>query len=358
MHSFRPTWGHVNPWEQSLDGLLWWNDSASGLGLAAEGSADQSAEPAAAPEPAQTSDATTTDEPEPAQVEASTADADDDSQDPLDVLTEQPDDDADPQKPADPQRYKQRARKLERQLKKALPVMSALRESGLTVQDLIRSHQELQRLTGMLQGNPRLNALVTGEPIDTPAPRTATPARRDEPTKYPFSTEDEVGQFMRDFHASTLAENRALRDRLDTLERTMPERVGRLEGTLTAQQRTSAIQEWKGLADREIAALKLEPGLVKLVQFAMARTMDDVLAGRVRATPQQAVDHWVAELRKTRGQQDRTAVAAKQRLAVTNDQRPRRPGASSTAPASVRSRAIPRLEEFNRSLARTYGQAS
>lgn len=341
-----------------------WDAPASELGLDTGTAPVESAEPAAG---SAADDPATADGDEPAAAGTDGAegrdDADDDEQDqdPLDLLTSREDDDQPGQAGRTLEdRFKalsKRSRKLERSLKKSLPVSQALREAGVDLRTLLNRHTTLANMEAAIERNPRLRALFNGEDIDEPAGRREKGGRRQEPAevKYPFDTNDDVGRFMSEFHQEFRTQQGTLTDRLERIEQALDARVGGLERQTATQQRVSVEREWKTAADA--AAGKLDKGVRTMFSDAVHSAMQAVMSGRIRATPQQIIDHYLKDLKVSTTQKQTASAAAKQRIAEGNKQLPRRPEAGRGSPASPQSRRTPRLEEFNRSISRKFGAA-
>jgi hypothetical protein len=199
-----------------------------------------------------------------AEADADAVDEDaDDDQDPLDLLTSRDEDgENDPQKqrPIE-ERYKalsKRARKLERSLKKSLPVQQALREAGVDLRTLMQRHQTLANIEAAIDANPRLKAAIYGTDDTEDEPETrSTNTRRDsraadgddETVEYPFDTQDGPGRFVADLDKRVRTSQRDLVDRLERIEKAINTRVGRIEQSTQEQQRTTVVREWKGVTD-------------------------------------------------------------------------------------------------------------
>lgn len=349
----------------TADEICAWDAPSSELGLDTGAAPVESADPAAG---AAAPDSTSDTDPslsadagaDGADVDAD-ADGDDDGseQDPLDLLTErETDDPADKTTRTIEDRYKalsKRSRKLEKSLKKSLPVMTALREAGVDLRTLLGRHQTLANLEANLERNPKLRALLNGE-ADDPAARTpsARSTETDE-TKYPFDTSDDVGRFISGFHKDFRTQQTTLGDRLDRIEKMLGGRVERIEAQTAHQQRVTVEREWKGAVDAATATL--DKGVKKMFGDAVHSAMERVLSGRLDATPQQIIDHYLKELKVSTSSKQVASAAARERMASRNSQLPRRPGSGSGTPASPRSRAVPRLEAFNRNIQRKFGAA-
>jgi hypothetical protein len=365
----------------AADTIECWDGPSSELGFAeAAGGPAEPAAPAAAAPAARTADQPAADDKPDAAARQSAAegeeghdDADDhdDDSDPLDALSGADEEDGEQEgqapQPLTPREkaLKQRARKLERSLKKLLPVGHALKETGLDVKSLLQRHTLLSNIEREAQRDPRIAAILLGhDPRDDSDPDTRrddrrTTARRDsrpaddDDVEYPFDTKDGPGRFVADLDKRVRTGNRDVLDRLDKLERSISGRVERIEGNLTATQRATVEREWKGAA--EAAATKLEPGVRELFLDSMHAAYEGALSGRHRRTPQQVIEHYLGKLKVSQGQKDRASAAARQRTAETNNNLPRRAAVSNGRPASPQSRRTPRLGEFNAQLSRRFG---
>lgn len=341
----------------STDELCCWEGSSSELGLETPGGGEPAADPAAAAaaDPADKVAAgtdTSTDDPALAAGDGGDADGDDEDVDPLDLLTTREEQDEQTQDRTPDGRYKalsKRARKLERSLKKSLPITQALREAGVDLRTLLNSHARLGAYEASLSANPRLRALLDGAP-DDPAAGDRRPAAREESVEYPFDINDPVGRFMSEFHQKATSTQREILDRLDRMEKATNERVGRIEQGTAQQQRSAAMSSWKSAADA--AASKLDKPVQKLFRDAVLAAAEGRLSGRHQLTPQQVIDHYLADFKISDGQKQRASAAAQQKTAERNTSLPRRPGNGAGTPASPAARRVPRLEDFNRSLAR------
>lgn len=343
----------------STDEVCCWEGSASELGLDTGGSAPEPApEPAAdkaGDAPADKADTdTSTDESDKAAGDSGDADVDDEDVDPLDLLTsrDEPDDQAKDRTPDD--RYKalsKRARKLERSLKKSLPITQALREAGVDLRTLLSSHARLTAYEASLNANPRLKALLEGGTPDDTTVGDRRPAAREEAVEYPFDVNDPVGRFMQDFHKGTTTAQNTILERLGSIEKALDTRLGRIEQGSAAQQRGAVMSTWKTTATA--AAEKLEPGVRQMFLDAVLNAAEARLAGRHALTPQQVIDHYLKPLKVSDKSKQRASDAAKQKTAERNTTLQRRPAQGAGSPASPAARRIPRLEEFNRNLSRT-----
>lgn len=341
-----------------------WDAPASELGLDTGAAPVESADPAAGAAASDDRPALEVDESaaagaEGAEGHADEADDEDQDQDPLDLLTSRDDDDQTGQAGRTLEdRYKalsKRSRKLEKSLKKSLPVQQALREAGVDLRTLLNRHTTLANMEAAIERNPRLRALFNGEE-EPPASRRESGRREEAPeVKYPFDTDDEVGRFMSGFHQEFRTQQTALDDRLDRIEKALDNRVGGLERQTATQQRVSVEREWKTAADA--AAAKLDKGVQTMFRDAVHSAMQAMMAGRIRATPQQIIDHYLKDLKVSDKTKQTASAAAKQRIAEGNRQLPRRPEAGRGSPASPQSRHVPRMEEFNRGLQRKFGAA-
>lgn len=365
---------HVRSGRQNTpagDETCCWDNSASELGLStpAAPAASAPAEPAAADK---TSDTPTPDVTDRAAADedvhddpADRSQDDDADADPLDALTSDDEDDGDQRTdnkaPVDPkmQRLKQRTRKLERSLKKALPTITALKESGLDVRTLLHSHQQLSNLQALLDRNPRVRALLEGDPDPGD---TRTDDRRDggrraaaepETVDYPFDVNDDVGRFISDFHKSSTRTQGDIVSRLERIESAMNQRVGRIEGALTEQQQNSVKGKWKSAVDK--AQDRVPVPFRRMFNDAMFSAMNDAMAGRHRMSPDDVINHYLKEVKAQNATDQRRADAGRQRTAQNNQQLPRRPVGGT--PASPRSAPRPRLEDFNRDIQRRFGAA-
>lgn len=286
---------------------------------------------------------------------------DDPDADPLDLLTsgdDEPAGDGQPRPIED--RYKalsKRSRKLERQLKKALPVQHALREAGVDVRTLLESHRTLAGIQAAAQRNPKLRELLFSDdpaPSRDPEPRNRDRRGReddDEPTDYPFDVNDPAGRFLADLDRRARTGQRDVMSRLERIEQSLGQRVGRIEEHTTQTTRASIAREWKGVADT--AASKLEGGVREMFLDAMHSAQQAYLRGEHRKSPQEIADHYLRKLKVPQGQRDRASAAARQRTAETNTRLQRRPNGGS--PASPQSRAVPRMADFNRQLQTRFG---
>jgi hypothetical protein len=352
----------------TADNFAAWEASASELGLDTGAAPVEPAEPAgSAASPDSSSDAdpsisarTGADS---ADVETDADHDDDEDQDPLDLLTERDEDPHDQAgKPArtDADRLKslsKRARKLERALKKSTPIVQALRESGMDLRTLLGRSQNLANLEAAMERNPRLRALMNGED-DTPAPRQSSRSRAAEDgddAQPPYDTTDSVGRHMHTFETDTRSFMREIRAELAAIKQTTGGRLDRVEHNNAQAARANVEREWKAAADA--AAERLDKNLRPMFKDAMFSAMSNMLAGRIRATPQQIVDHYLKGMNLSAKTKQVASDAARQRIAQGNQNLPRRPGGGTGQPASPRSAKLPRLGEFNLGLQRKFGAA-
>jgi hypothetical protein len=358
---FEQTWltvdAEANP---SADEICYWDGPASELGLDTGRTPEPEPAAAAADETSAEAGDDSSDDETPARASADAdADADDvdEDADPLDLLTTRDEQDEQTQSRPIEDRYKalsKRARKLEKSLKKSLPIQQALREAGVDLRTLLSSHQRLAAFEASLQANPRLRALLEGSNSDDPPADTRRAAAREEPVEYPFDVNDPVGRFMQEFHqGSTKAQNEIL-DRLERIEKSFDTRVGRIESTTVAQQRATTMNTWKTTATA--AAEKLEPGVRQIFLDAVLSAAEGSLSGRHKLSVQQVIDHYLKPLKVSDKQKERASAAAKQKTAERNNNLPRRPAPGSGSPASPAARRVPRLEEFNRNLSRQFAR--
>lgn len=333
-----------------------WEGSASELGLETPGGGAAAPEPAAeaAAEPAESADPdSSTDESAKAADAGGDVDAEDEDADPLDLLTSRDEQDENTQARPIEDRYKalsKRARKLEKSLKKSLPVNQALREAGVDLRTLLSSHARLTAYEASLQANPRLRALLEGGTEPPAEDGDRRPAAREETVEYPFDTKDPVGRFMSDFHQQTTNSNRELLNRLSNIEKALDTRVGRIEQGTAQQQRTAVMTSWKSATDAAVA--KLDKPVQKLFRDAVLSAAEGYLAGKHKLSPQQVIDHYLADFKISEGQKNRASAVAAQKTAERNTTLPRRPAQGAGSPASPAARRVPRLDEFNRSLSR------
>lgn len=341
----------------SADELCFWEGPSSDLGL--DTGRTPEPEPAAAAADEKSADAADDESSDDDATARASADADadaddvDEDVDPLDLLTtrDEPDEQT-PQRTIE-DRYKalsKRSRKLEKSLKKSLPIQQALREAGVDLRTLMASHARLTAYEASLQNNPRLRALLEGN-ADDAGTDDRRPAAREEAVEYPFDVNDPVGRFMQDFHQGTTKTNREILERLERMERTANDRLGRIENTTVAQQRSSTMQSWKTAADA--AAGKLDKPVQKLFRDAVLAAAHGYLNGQHKLSPQQVIDHYLADFKVSDKQKRRASDAAAQKTAERNQTLPRRPAQGSGSPASPAARKVPRLEDFNRNLQRT-----
>lgn len=290
---------------------------------------------------------------------------DDDDPDALDLLADR--DEPEPGEPsdkaADP-KYKalsKRARKLERSLKKHLPTVHALKELGLDVRTLAERHRLLSNIEAAAERDPRIRAALLG--VDEPS-QTDRDTRRidngrraqpDDDVEYPFDTKDGPGRFVAELDKRVRTNGREVLDRLDRLERSIGERVQRIEGNLTATQRSTAMRDWRTAS--EAAAAQLEPAVRPIFLDVMHAAARGYVAGDHQKSVAAVVQHYLKGLKVSKGQQDRATSAAQQRTADANNNLPRRPTAANGRPASPQSKAVPRLSEFNRQLQQRFGAA-
>jgi hypothetical protein len=335
----------------SADEVCYWEGSSSELGLDTGGS-----DPAPAPQET-SNDQPAGDDPAPG-AESAEPEVDDADRDPLDLLTERDDQEegAPPRTEAD--RIKsltKRARSLEKRVRRDLPVIQALRESGLDLKTLITSHNRLAAFEQSLDRNPRLRALLNGEDDPHPAsPRRTEVRGEEESVDYPFDTRDEVGKFVSDFHKGTTKEIRDLKSQIAELTQTLGGRVGRIEQGTVAQQRSATLSTWKSAATA--AAEKIDPALRPMFLDSVHNAAEAFLAGRHKFGPQHVIDHYLKGVNASQMQKNRASAAAKQNIAERNNNLPRRPGQASGTPASAARKTVPRMEDFNRTLARTMGR--
>lgn len=330
----------------AADPLDGWEAGASELGLSSEpAEAAGGGEPAAS---SASSDATPAEEShdESAAAEAAPADAGDEpdedaDQDPLDLLTERDEADDPTQPKSIDDRYKalrKHARRLEREVKKSLPLRNAMREAGVDLRTLLTSHAQLQSLLA----DPTRGRAAADQP-----------ARRDEPAEeaidYPFDTQDPVGRFMSDFHRSTTTSNREIARRLESLESALNDRVGRIETSAQQSRAQSVVHSY--ISAGEAAAAKIaepfRPAFMDLIRAAARER----LAGNHNLTPDQIVAHYSKPFVTSSAQHQRVKDAARQRTAQGNAQLPKRPGGTGS-PASPQAKRVPRLEDFNKRLMR------
>jgi len=361
---------HAERHTLAADEICYWDAPASELGFtgaAASGPAAPASETAAA-DPGSDTDAhaaadqdasdTTEDVERP-----DAAEEDDPNADPLDALArdEESDEDA-PATRTIEDRYKglkQRARKLERAYKKHLPTIQALREAGVDLRTLIQRSQKLADFERNLESNPRVRSLLYGEDEPNTDRRDSRSDRgrgraEEDTVSYPFDTNDEVGRFLADFHKSTRTQSTDIVSRLERIEQSLGQRVDRIEQSTRQREVTAMQTEWRSAT--QAAAGKLPEEYRPMFNDAVYGAMEQVASGRLRATPQQIIDHYLKRIKVSDGQKARASNAARQRIATRNDQLPRRPsGNANGSPASPRSRAIPRLEEFNRDISRRFG---
>ena len=354
----------------SADEICRWDAPASELGLeppapAGGGAPDAGATADAAADSDHAADASAASDQgedagdDAAHAEAADAGDDDPNADPLDALSsdDEPDDPKTQRTIED--RYKglkQRARKLERAYKKHLGTIAALRESGTDLRTLLARSQKLAEFERSLETNPRLRALVMGDPDDDGASdrgRRGRAEANEEPVTYPFDTNDEVGRFLSDFHKSSTSSTRDIASRLERIEKQLGGRLDRIEQG-TRQSQVTAIQaQWKSAT--AAATEKLPKEYRSMFNDAVYGAMQQVLRGELRATPQLIIDHYLKQVRVSTQTKKVASDAAKQRIAANNDKLPRRPNGSAGSPASPRSRAVPRLEQFNRDISRRFG---
>lgn len=351
----------------TADDVCAWDAPASELGLDTGAAPAEPAEPAAggaaddSPDDRGDASQATRTGAERAETEGRDDEQPDDDQDPdaLDLLTEREDEDH-PDRPARSleDRFKslrQRSRQLEKSLKKNLPVIQALRESGMDLRTLLQRHDSLARLEAAMERNPRLRALLNGEDDNEPPARGSRTREAEDEVTYPFDTTDEVGRFMAQFHQDVRNDRTALNERLDKIEKLLGGRLDRIEHTSMSERVRATEQTWKGAVDA--AAAKLDKGYRKMFGDAMYGVLQQVIAGKLRLTPQQAIDHYLKELRISDKTKQVASAAARQRTAQRNDQLPRRPSGGAGTPASPRSGPVPRMADFNRSIMRRYGAA-
>lgn len=213
--------------------------------------------------------------------------------------------------------------------------------------------QQYREIREAMRQNPRLRALIYGssEALDRepkrsePAP-VALPTLPDEftPETLGFDPSESVANRVL---ANTVQTVAALAREIQQLRRLQPT-VETLNRSWTQQQQATEEREWKSAADRLEVEAKKAAGNNPLLSVTLRAVKDAMWGARLtrhihKATPQQIVDSYLAELVKsgaiTRKQAGQVSAATQSRMATHNRTLPRSPaggGQPSTARGNQR----------------------
>jgi hypothetical protein len=242
-------------------------------------------------------------------------------------------------------------RKLLRRFQKLQPLAARVKDRNLD--EVFYQAESFQRLARAAESNPRLAALLSGQPdvADGPPRPTSSPQSFSiddlDPDKVPFNTDDAVGRFLLD-------QFRRYGETIQTLQQRIDEAFGKassVESVLTNQAERAARTNWKTKV--EAAADELPSGVRRMFMDAVHGAYQEARSRRLNLTPEKVIAHYLNDFKTDKtisaAQATRATAAAAQRMADANKHLPRQ--VAGGVPSSVRPRGET-VQDVNRRMRR------